>query len=665
MKESIAELVKKEAAQSKSEKADNLGSLLSMIEAGKIAYPFLRSGDLVKMAVNSPAPKVDPVTGYIDYPVFTKREDEKCMFGIARALDRLGSNINAMVLDKQRILMVIGPTGSGKSDIADIITEAVEKKAAEIGPFFYCLPKCLVRDNPLKLLGPKARQSFQDHYKIHIEGGLCPDCLETFGDQLHDSEHILDIPVETYQYSASLGIGITRLDAKDTKPLETESWKRINSIVLGASGGVLVISELQKVNSQYLDTTHDFFRGRRHKIGSKVYYPDCFIIALTTTKEWQNFQNPEDNIPLVERTGNVYIPYNTAISKEVEIYKKEIRPFFIEHPKQHLAPKLLEFLGEIAIRSRLKDESQYISGQFSKFAEKKKNITQENFNDSELRMLVKLSLYDGKQIAGFTQEDRRIIEEEGVKKYEALQSAANDTSGRIVAVISPPFMSGKLFTMLNDYAVEGETCLSPLKAARFFQELIDNTADDFLKCRPNLIAWMPTAKHRYETWLAEEVKSAFQLNFEESVKKTIDDYIEDIAIILDGKNPNKMKKNRVTGKLEPLNTKTAETLEDKIHGRTLAPADRSQFRFEVITGDEKTLPYFEAGVRKFVKEDGNKAEAVLIQFPPRQEEDEERYQEVLKKLMDPDRGEDRFCNICAQEALNKVSEIMREKKGIK
>jgi len=210
-----------------------------------------------------------------------------------------------------------------------------------------------------------------------------------------------------------------------------------------ANRGIIEFIEILKLDVAFL---YDLLGAtQEHLIKPKKFAQtdiDEVIIGHTNEAEYRKLLNNEFMEALRDRTVKIDIPYITKPSEEVRIYKKDYSADKIRG--KHVAPHTLEMASAWAVLTRLEEP-------------KKHNLT----------LLQKMKLYDGKSLAGFTQDNIKELRKESER--EGMDG------------ISPRYIQDKISNAL--VSDKGEGCINPflvlneLEAGLKSHTLINNDED--------------------------------------------------------------------------------------------------------------------------------------------------------------------------------------------
>ena len=338
----------------------------------------------------------------------------------------------------RRILLLHGPVGSAKSTIVRLLKRGLERysRTAEGALYTFAwhlsdpekgavVEPCPMHEEPLKILprsirGPLVNalnSRMNGHPKIAADGDLCPSCRFHFRTLMQtyagDLRKVLDhVRVTRLILSEQDRIGVGTFQPKDEKNQDsTELTGDINYRKIALYGsdsdprafnfdgefnvanrGLIEFVEVLKLDVAFL---YDLLcASQEHVIKPKKFpqtHIDEVIIGHTNEPEYRKLQSNEFMEALRDRTVKTDVPYITRLADEVKIYRKDYGPNRV-HGK-HIAPHTLEMAAMWAVLTRLKEP-------------KKANLT----------LLQKLKLYNGKTLAGFTEENIKELKDEAERE---------------------------------------------------------------------------------------------------------------------------------------------------------------------------------------------------------------------------------------------------------
>lgn len=143
----------------------------------------------------------------------------KELFGLDAILERLVEeyfHAAAHRLDvRHRILLLVGPVGSGKSTIVNLLKKGLEEYSRTEEGALYAIKDCPMHEDPLHLVPRALRRDLAQSYGILIEGDLCPYCRlmvrERYGGCVER------VPVKRILISEEERVGIGTFSPSDPK----------------------------------------------------------------------------------------------------------------------------------------------------------------------------------------------------------------------------------------------------------------------------------------------------------------------------------------------------------------------------------------------------------------------------------------------------------------
>jgi serine protein kinase len=498
----------------------------------------------------------------------------------------------------RRILLLHGPVGSSKSTIARLLKKGLEHYSRTEEGALYSYSwllddnceisavdgspgeakkthayACPMHEDPLVLVPREGREMLlarlNENFKPkHHNGRLRvpqepdPFCRKVLEDLMRfyqgDWKKVMDhVRVRRIVLSEKDRVGIGTFQPKDEKNQDsTELTGDINYRKIAQYGsdsdprafnfdgelnianrGICEFIEVLKLDVAFL---YDLLgASQEHTVKPKKFaqtYIDEVILGHTNEPEYKRLQSNEMMEAFRDRTIKIDVPYNIRLSDEIKIYQKDFGTARIKN--MHIAPHTLEVAAMWAVLTRL-DEP------------KKAGLT----------LMQKLKLYDGKAIAGFTEDSIKELKE------EAPREGMNG--------ISPRYIQDKLSnTLVSHQAIEEKTInpfmmLNELEAGLSHHSLI--TDEDTKKRFRELLA---VVKEEYEDIIKGEVQRAISAD-EEAIKRLCANYIESVRAY----TQKERVKNRYTGRDEEPDERLMRSIEEKID---IPDSRKDDFRQEIM-----------------------------------------------------------------------------------
>jgi serine protein kinase len=566
---------------------------------------------------------------------------------------------------EKRVILLHGPVGGSKSTIARLLKKGVEDYSrvpeGALYTFYWRIPKpgggedimpCPMHEEPLRLIPWEWRaraldelhaMHSTDDYRIEVMGELCPACRWWYkdlqrrysGDWGKVIEHIV---VKRLILSEKDRIGIGTFQPKDEKNQDsTELTGDINYRKIAEYGsesdprafnfdgefnvanrGIVEFIEILKLDVAFL---YDLLGAtQEHRIKPKKFAQtdiDEVIIGHTNEAEYRKLLNNEFMEALRDRTVKIDIPYITKLTEEVRIYRKDYNPERIRG--KHIAPHTLEMAAMWAVLTRLEEP-------------KKHNLT----------LLQKLKLYDGKTLAGYTEDNIKELRKDAPR--EGMEG------------ISPRYIQDKISNAL--VSDRGEGCVNPfmvlseLESGLRHHSLITN--EDLRKRYRELLT---VVKQEYEDRVKNEVQRAISAD-EEAIGRLCANYLDNIKAY----TQKEKVKNKYTGQDEEPDERLMRSIEEKIE---IPESRKDDFRREImnyigaLAVDGKTFDYrtnerlHKALELKMFEDQKDSIKLTSIVSSVVDRETQEKI-DVVKSRMIKNHA---YCEICATDVLNFVASI--------
>jgi len=521
----------------------------------------------------------------VRYKFFTEFGDkhDDAVYGLDRILVQL---VNAFMSaaheygTERRVLLLHGPVGSSKSTIARLLKRGIEEysrtDAGMVFSFSWKGPdgtwlKDPMHGEPLQLIPPDMRpaviaklsESFKKppRYPFQIKGELSPYSRFMFNERLlkyqGDITQMLANEVKVYRLilSEQDRIGIGTFQPKDEKNQDsTELTGDINYRKIAEFGsesdprafnfdgelnianrGLVEFIEVLKLDVAFL---YDLLgASQEHKIKPKKFAQcdiDEVILAHTNEPEYRRLQNNEFMEALRDRTVKIDVPYVTRLSDEVKIYEKSFNQVKVRG--KHIAPHTIEVAAMWAVLTRLEQPKH-----------------------SNLTLLQKMKLYNGKTLPGFTEDN--IVE----LKREAPNEGMHGISPRYIQdKISNALVAHPEEDNINPFMVMHE-----LESGLRHHSLITN--QDQLQHFRELLQ---VVRQEYEDVVKNEVQRAIAAD-EDALQRLCANYIDNVKAY----TQREKVRNRFTGGYDEPDERLMRSIEEKID---IPESRKDDFRREIM-----------------------------------------------------------------------------------
>lgn len=547
-----------------------------------------------------------------EHPEFSFFTQE--LFGINETLASVMEYFKAAAAGSdvsRRILLLYGPTSSGKSQFAILLKEGLEKFSRTKAGRIFALKDCPMNENPLNAVPKAAREQIKAKYGINIEGDLCPRCAYRLKTEFNGD--FMSLPVERIFLSEADRVGIGTFQPSDPKTQsQSELTGSVNFAKLAELGseshpmafdfngelnkanrGMMEFIELLKVDRKFRHILLTLAQEKRIKAQNfPLIYADLVVLSHTNETEYLKFLAQKEEEALHDRLWVVKFPYNLRLDDEIKIYEKLISKA-TGFKGTHIAPHTLRVAAMFAILSRLEESK-----------------------DQKFTLLTKMRLYNDEKVDGAGKEDAKKLRE--LAEREGMDG------------ISPRYIVNRISACFTKH---GKTYITPMDIVRSIKEGFSTNAklskDDIARFE-NIIT---TVMEEYNKIACNEVQKAFFLNFEHEISGLLNNYIDNVGCYLDDE-----KIRNEWGEYEEPNHRLMRSIEEKIG---ITDGGKDAFRQEVY--------------RKMIKSKGEVGNYDYQTHP--------RLKEALQKQLFEERSDIIRLTVSVRnpdpEALKRLNEVIR------
>ncbi len=426
------------------------------------------------------------------------------LFGAEEALRQVAAYFAAAArgLDiRRRILLLVGPPGSGKSTLVNLLKAGLERYTRTPEGAVYAIKGCPVREDPLHLLPPHHRAALG----VPVEGELCPHCRWLLR-EVHGGD-VARVQVERVVFSAAAGVGIGTFVATDPRSEDltrlvgqvdlsllagaslTQARRafRLDGELNAANRGLADLVELFKMDERFLAALLTLAEERVIKLsGPGLLHADEAVVAQSNLAEYEALVAEPRAAALRDRLVVVRVGYVLRVADEVRIYAKMLRE--ADLGASHLSPLALPAGATLAVLSRLERPERGAG-----------------------RLLRKLRLYDG-----------RFVPDADPEEAEALRAAS---PGEGLTGLSPRFVVNQVSNAL----AQGPECLSGMDVLMTLWEGLSQRAGFREEEREGWSELFGLAREEYDEMVRRVVRRAMVSGFQEAAAALARDAREELT----------------------------------------------------------------------------------------------------------------------------------------
>ena len=222
------------------------------------------------------------------------------LFGVEEPVRKLVKYLKAAASGSQvgrRILLLYGPTSSGKSQMATLLKNGLENWSKTEDGATYAIDGCPMHENPLNLIPHGLRKSFRENYDIKIDplARLCPVCQHKLENEM--SGDWLSMPVKRIFFSESNRMGIGTFLPGDQKCIAGDT-------IILTNNGFEQINEFGTKNEEIIDKKIYIESGQLVKSNMFFKYKDRGVKKISTDLGFKITATNNHPLMTVDNDGN-------------------------------------------------------------------------------------------------------------------------------------------------------------------------------------------------------------------------------------------------------------------------------------------------------------------------------------------------------------------------
>ncbi len=306
------------------------------------------------------------------------------VFGMEKQLDDIVSYFRAHSMSmERRLLLLVGPQGSGKSMTVDRLKRKLEEYSHTSDGALYAVEGCPFHQHPFDLIPAEVREERGIFW--HEEAVPCPVCDRVLARSgAWRQGHVARIYI-----SARDKIGVAKHTPTDLRREDITNFVgNINFSMLKERGstydpdaydfegkiiwgnrGILDWTEVFKSRRQLLSLLLELIQSKRIDLASfPTVHVDEVVIGHSNYPEYNVFVSEDIMEPLRGRIHKIDFPYNTDCEGEKKIYKSLIgRANKIRGEDKHVPEDVYELAARYALKTR--EDSTGLRGLSPRFFE--------------------------------------------------------------------------------------------------------------------------------------------------------------------------------------------------------------------------------------------------------------------------------------------------------
>lgn len=524
--------------------------------------------------------------------------------------------------EARQVLYLVGPVGSGKSSIMEVL-----KRALERSPDIYALKGCPMREEPLHLVPKHLRMKVEELLNVRIEGDLCPICryrlkhdyggeyewfpVEKTGFSIRSRKGIGVVsPVDPNNQDTSVLTGSVDISKIDLYPEDDPRVLSLNGAFNVGNRGIVEFIEVFKNETEYL---HTMITATQEKSipspgkGSMIYF-DGVILAHSNEAEWNKFKSDHTNEAILDRIVKIEIPYCLELNEEIKIYEKMLRRSKFN---AHIAPHTIETASMFAIMTRLAPSSK-------------------------VDLMTKLRIYNGEEIV-----------EKGMTRKIDILELKDEASREGMTGISTRFIMKALDMALSE---SEHDCINPICVMETIVKAVRDLAASDEEKSKYVRFIQDSVRKEYNKILEKEVTKAFIYGYREQAESLFNNYLDHSEAFI---NKTRLKDPNTGEELEP-DERFMRSIEEQI-GITEASAkgfrgDVTAYMFFVLRNggklDYNSYEPLKEAIEKKLTASVKELSRIVTRAKVRDEEQDRKYNAMVEEMK-----RNGYCDHCCNVVL--------------
>lgn len=437
------------------------------------------------------------------YPFFGPHliGSEKALRSVMEYLEGAAQGLDV----RKRVLLLIGPPGSGKSSLLITLKRALEAWTRTDAGAVYGIVGCPLHEEPLHLVPDSLRPTFAKELGVPIEGDLCPVCQQRVQQGVDPMEFQVErlvfserdrVGLGTYVPGSEKDMDIAQLvgslDFAKIAEYGSESDPRAFSFdgeLDIANRGIMEMQEFLKLTPEMKYVLLGLAQERTIKTPRfALISADEVVIAHSNLNEYHKFVGDKANEAIANRMYVVFVPYALKTTDETQIYQHMLAETQAMQAT-HIAPHTLHALARFVVLTRLQPPK-----------------------DTSIDLWTKMQLYNGEPVGDYTDHNLRELQAEF--PHEGLSG------------LSP---RDAMNVLVHAMGFTTQPCISPIDVLRAIQIRIDKAlflADTHEKDQERLRTFRVLVRKELDRLVREDVQSAFIEAFDENAQALFAGYLE-------------------------------------------------------------------------------------------------------------------------------------------